>query len=91
MLTDYRPPQLADSFWVTFRMMFKEEWRQAVDFSRRRHIALFPVMLALLSLILTVGLRYLTGEVLVSSDSEDQAFTWDQLKVYMHGGIFAFS
>jgi hypothetical protein len=91
VLTDYRPPQLADSFWVTFRMMFKEEWRQAVDFSRRRHIALFPVMLALLSLILTVGLRYLTGEVLVSSDSEDQAFTWDQLKLYMHGGIFAFS
>ncbi|MDG1542026.1 MAG: hypothetical protein P8Q39_04210, partial [Candidatus Thalassarchaeaceae archaeon] len=91
MLTNYRPPQLADSFWVTFRMMFKEEWRQAVDFSRRRHIALFPVMLALLSLILTVGLRYLTGEVLVSSDSEDQAFTWDQLKLYMHGGIFAFS
>ncbi len=91
MLTNYRPPQLADSFWVTFRMMFKEEWRQNIDFAKKRHIALFPVMLAFLSLILTVGLRYLTGEVLVSADSDNQAFSWDQLKLYMHGGIFVFS
>ncbi|PXY77438.1 MAG: hypothetical protein CXX81_12210 [Methanobacteriota archaeon] len=91
MLTDYRPPLLADSFWVTFRMMFKEEWRQNIDFAKKRHIALFPVMLALLSLILTVGLRYLTGEVLITAEAEKQAFSWDQLKLYMHGGIFAFS
>ncbi len=91
VLTNYRPPLLADSFWVTFRMMFKEEWRQNIDFAKKRHIALFPVMLALLSLILTVGLRYLTGEVLITAEAEKQAFSWDQLKFYMHGGIFAFS
>lgn len=71
--------------------MFKEEWRQNIDFAKKRHIALFPVMLAFLSLIVTVGLRYLTGEVLISEESDQQAFSWDQLKMYMHGGIFAFS
>ena len=91
LLTDYHPPKISDSFWVTFRMMFKEEWRQNIDFAKKRHIALFPVMLALLSMIMTVGLRYLTGEVLIGPNSEQQAFSWDQLKIYMHGGIFAFS
>jgi len=91
VLTTYSPPLLVDSFWVTFRMMFKEEWRQNVDFAKKRHIALFPVMLAFLSMIVTVGLRYLTGEVLISTETEQQAFSWDQLKLYMHGGIFAFS
>ncbi|MDP6741689.1 MAG: hypothetical protein QF807_04245 [Candidatus Thalassarchaeaceae archaeon] len=91
MLTNYQPPKLSESFWVTFRMMFKEEWRQNIDFAKKRHIALFPVMLALLSLIMTIGLRYLTGEVLIGANEEQQAFSWEQLKFYMHGGIFAFS
>ncbi|MDP7312360.1 MAG: hypothetical protein QF831_02870, partial [Candidatus Thalassarchaeaceae archaeon] len=86
MLTNYQPPKISESFWVTFRMMFKEEWRQNIDFAKKRHIALFPVMLALLSLIMTIGLRYLTGEVLIGANEEQQAFSWDQLKFYMHGG-----
>ncbi len=89
--TSYSPPKIVDSFWVTFRMMFKEEWRQNIDFAKKRHIALFPVMLALLSMIVTVGLRYLTGEVLINSEESQQAFTWEQLKIYMHVGIFGFS
>lgn len=91
LATHYSPPTISESFWVTFRMMFREEWRQNIDFAKRRHIALFPLLLALLSTIVTVGLRYLTGEVLITADSEQQAFTWDQLKFYMHGGIFMFS
>ena len=84
-------PTMSASFGVTFRMMFREEWRQNVDFARKRHIMMFPVMLALLITIMTVGLRYLTGEVLISAEGEQQSFSWDQLKSYMHGAMFMFS
>ncbi len=86
-----RPPTMSEAFGVTFRMMFKEEWRQNVDFAKKRHIALFPVMLALVTMIVTVGLRYLTGEVLISTDTDQQAFSWDQLKFFMHAAMFMFS
>ena len=85
------PPTLQQAFGVTFRMMFREEWRQNVDFAKRRNILMFPVMLALFSLILTVGLRFLTGEVLIDPDSEQQAFSWDQLKFFLHAGMFMFA
>jgi len=85
------PPALQEAFGVTFRMMFREEWRQNVDFAKRRNILMFPVMLALFSLILTVGLRFLTGEVLIDPDSEQQAFSWDQLKFFLHAGMFMFA
>ena len=85
------PPGLQEAFGVTFLMMFREEWRQNVDFAKRRNILMFPVMLALFSLILTVGLRFLTGEVLIDPDSEQQAFSWDQLKFFLHAGMFMFA
>ncbi len=84
-------PTMSASFGVTFRMMFREEWRQNVDFARKRHIMMFPIMLALLITIMTVGLRYLTGEVLINAEGEQQSFSWDQLKSYMHGAMFMFS
>ena len=85
------PPELQDAFGVTFRMMFREEWRQNVDFAKKRHILMFPVMLALFSLILTVGLRFLTGEVLIDPDSKQQAFAWHQLKFFLHSAMFMFA
>ena len=47
-------PTMSASFGVTFRMMFREEWRQNIDFARKRHIMMFPVMLALLITIMSV-------------------------------------
>jgi hypothetical protein len=82
---------MSESFGVTFLMMFREEWRQNVDFARKRHIIMFPFMLALLITIMTVGLRYLTGEVLIGAESDQQSFSWDQMKFYMHGAMFMFS
>ena len=52
------PPTFANSFQSNFRMMFREEWRQNVDFAQKRHIMMFPVMLALVTMIITVGLRF---------------------------------
>ena len=61
------PPQFGTSFRSNFSMMFHEEWRQNVDFARKRHIMMFPVMLALVTMIITVGLRFLTGDAGIES------------------------
>ncbi|MBJ03278.1 MAG: hypothetical protein CMB65_01055 [Euryarchaeota archaeon] len=81
-------------------MMFREEWRQNVDFAKKRHIMMFPVMLALVSMVVTVGLRFLTGDAGIESAYETvkaadaqsaKAFTWDELKVGLHLSLFMFS
>ena len=81
-------------------MMFREEWRQNVDFVKKRHIMMFPVMLALVSMVVTVGLRFLTGDAGIESaydtmkaaDAQSaKAFTWDELKVGLHLSLFMFS
>ncbi|MBT6645855.1 MAG: hypothetical protein HOB52_08615, partial [Euryarchaeota archaeon] len=43
-------------------MMFNEEWRQNVDFARKRHILLFPALLVVVAMVVTIGLRFLVGE-----------------------------
>ena len=80
--------------------MFREEWRQNVDFAKKRHIMMFPVMLALVSMVVTVGLRFLTGDAGIESaydtmkaaDAQSaKAFTWNELKVGLHLSLFMFS
>jgi hypothetical protein len=80
--------------------MFHEEWRQNVDFARKRHIMMFPVMLALVTMIITVGLRFLTGDAGIESaydtmkaaDAQsEKAFTWNELKIGLHLSLFMFS
>ena len=61
------PPGFGTSFRSNFVMMFREEWRQNIDFARKRHIMMFPVMLALVSMVITVGLRFLTGDAGIDS------------------------
>ena len=94
------PPTFAISFQSNFRMMFREEWRQNVDFARKRHIMMFPVMLALVAMIITVGLRFLTGDAGIESYYDTQmaadaqaekAFTWAELKIGLHLSLFMFS
>ena len=94
------PPSFQTSFRSNFSMMFREEWRQNVDFARKRHIMMFPVMLALVAMIITVGLRFLTGEAGIESaydtvkaaDAQaEKAFTWNELKIGLHLSIFMFS
>ena len=61
------PPGFSTSLRSNFVMMFREEWRQNVDFAKKRHIMMFPVMLALVSMVVTVGLRFLTGDAGIES------------------------
>ena len=94
------PPTFPTSFHSNFVMMFREEWRQNVDFARKRHIMMFPVMLALVAMIITVGLRFLTGDAGIESYYDTQmaadaqaekAFTWAELKIGLHLSLFMFS
>tara|TARA_Y100000589_G_scaffold317505_1_gene343689 strand:+ start:2876 stop:4525 length:1650 start_codon:yes stop_codon:yes gene_type:complete len=94
------PPGFSTSLLSNFVMMFREEWRQNVDFAKKRHIMMFPVMLALVSMVVTVGLRFLTGDAGIESAYDTmkaaeaqsaKAFTWDELKVGLHLSLFMFS
>ena len=90
----YSPATLVSSFGITFRMMFREEWRQNIDFAKKRHILLFPALLALVSMVMVVGIRFLVGEGVADVEGlEDQrrAFTWDELKFALHLPLFMFS
>ena len=94
------PPTYGVSFRAHFRMMFREEWRQNIDFARKRHIMMFPIMLALVTMVITIGLRFLTGEadiVPVQDSAEaaaaqaEKALSWDDLKLGLHISLFMFS
>ena len=94
------PPGFSNSLRSNFLMMFREEWRQNVDFAKKRHIMMFPVMLALVSMVVTVGLRFLTGDAGIESAYDTmkaaeaqsaKAFTWNELKVGLHLSLFMFS
>jgi len=90
----YSPATLSSAFGITFRMMFKEEWRQNIDFAKKRHILLFPALLSLVTMVMIVGIRFLVGEGVTDVEGlEDQrrAFTWDELKFALHLPLFMFS
>jgi len=83
-----------DAFPITFWMMFKEEWRQNVDFAKSRRILLFPALLAVVAMAVTIGLRFLTGDGVVGANAEELAretFTFDELRQGIHLMVFLFS
>ena len=87
-------PDLMSAFPITFVMMFKEEWRQNVDFAKSRRILLFPALLGVVSMALTIGLRFLTGDGITGVDAEElsrETFTFDELRSGIHLMVFLFS
>ena len=44
----YFEPSLFNSVGITYKMMFREEWRQNIDFAKKRHVLLFPALLSCL-------------------------------------------
>ena len=66
------------AFSTTFRYMFREEWRENVDFAKKRQVVLFPLLLTLVTMITTIGLQFLVGDSAAqSSDMDTKSFTWD--------------
>ena len=87
-------PNFSSSFPITFKMMFKEEWRQNVDFAKSRRILMFPALLAVVSMALTIGLRFLTGDGVIGANAEEisrETFTFDELRTGIHLMVFLFS
>ena len=87
----YMEPNLFDSVGITYRMMFREEWRQNIDFAKKRHVLLFPALLALFSMLITLGFPFLVGEGVPDSINpvkENRAFSWDEMKQSLHVLLF---
>ena len=72
--------------------MFKEEWRENIDFAKKRQVVLFPLLLALVTTITTIGLQFLVGDSAAqSSEMDEKSFTWDQLRFALHLPLLMFS
>jgi hypothetical protein len=80
------------AFSTTFRYMFREEWRENIDFAKKRQVVLFPLLLALVTTITTIGLQFLVGDSAAqSSEMDEKSFTWDQLRFALHLPLLMFS
>ena len=80
------------SFVATFKVMFKEEFRKNVEFAKARQMVLFPLLLALVTMISTVGLQFLVGDSAAqTSDTDVNSFTWQELRFALHLPLLIFS
>ena len=80
------------SFRATFEVMFKEEFRKNVEFAKARQMVLFPMLLALVTMVSTVGLQFLVGDSAAQiTDTEANSFTWQELRFGLHLPLLIFS
>ena len=80
------------AFKTTFWVMFKEEKRKSLEFANRRHMMLFPLMLALITMVTTIGLQFLVGDSAAQvSNIEQKTFTWGELRFALHLPLLMFS
>ena len=80
------------AFKTTFLVMFIEEKRKSLEFANRRHMMLFPLMLALITMVTTIGLQFLVGDSAAQvSNIEQKTFTWGELRFALHLPLLMFS
>jgi hypothetical protein len=80
------------AFKTTFLVMFKEERRKSLEFANRRHMMLFPLMLALITMVTTIGLQFLVGDSAAQvSNIEQKTFSWGELRFALHLPLLMFS
>ena len=80
------------SFQATFTVMFKEEFRKNVEFAKARQMVLFPMLLALVTMVSTVGLQFLVGDSAAQiTDTDANSFTWQELRFALHLPLLMFS
>ena len=80
------------AFSATFRAMFIEEFRENLDFAKKRRILLFPLLVALVTMVATIGLQFLVGEgAAQATDTESNAFTWEEMRFALHLPLLFFS
>ena len=82
------------AFSATFKVMFIEEFRENLDFAKKRRILLFPLLVALVTMVATIGLQFLVGEGAAQgadSISDSKNFSWDELRIGLHLPLLLFS
>jgi len=82
------------AFSATFKVMFIEEYRENLDFAKKRRIMMFPLMVALVTMVATIGLQFLVGEGAAQdaeSISNSKAFTWQEMRFALHLPLLMFS
>ena len=80
------------AFSATFRVMFIEEFRENLDFAKKRRILLFPLLVALVTMVATIGLQFLVGEGAAQGTGADSnAFTWEEMRFALHLPLLFFS
>ena len=74
--------------------MFIEEFRENLDFAKKRRILLFPLLVALVTMVATIGLQFLVGEGAAQgadSISDSKNFSWEELRIGLHLPLLLFS
>ena len=80
------------AFSATFRAMFIEEFRENLDFAKKRRILLFPLLVALVTMVATIGLQFLVGEgAAQATDTESNSFSWEEMRFALHLPLLFFS
>jgi hypothetical protein len=82
------------AFSATFKVMFIEEFRENLDFAKKRRIMLFPLLVALVTMVATIGLQFLVGEGAAQGDgsiSNSSSFSWGEMRLALHLPLLMFS
>ncbi|MBT4065695.1 MAG: hypothetical protein HOE76_00545 [Euryarchaeota archaeon] len=82
------------AFSATYKVMFIEEFRENLDFAKKRRIMLFPLLVALVTMVATIGLQFLVGEgAAQGSDSlsDSSSFSWQEMRFALHLPLLMFS
>ena len=82
------------AFSATFKVMFIEEFRENLDFAKKRRILLFPILVALVTMVATIGLQFLVGEGAAQgseSISDSKSFSWEEMRFALHLPLLLFS
>ena len=80
------------AFLATFKVMYKEEFRKNVEFAKARQMVLFPLLLALVTMVSTIGLQFLVGDSAAqTSETSANSFTWQELRFGLHLPLLMFS
>ena len=86
------PLRGVSAFLATFKVMYKEEFRKNIEFAKARQMVLFPLLLALVTMVSTIGLQFLVGDSAAqTSETSVNSFTWQELRFGLHLPLLMFS
>ena len=86
------PLRGVSAFLATFKVMYKEEFRKNVEFAKARQMVLFPLLLALVTMVSTIGLQFLVGDSAAqTTETSANSFTWQELRFGLHLPLLMFS